>query len=142
MNSKKRKLTHERPTLHEFHQVVKQLAPSQAFTKASIESLRNVYFTFLSEVTSSLVEHDKIVEGDGIVSKACTLGDRPLFVAWEEEARTLLTVKRKEETNTNGTTERRKKSKLSKQTIQDMEMEQERLLRKSVDTLKERHVSS
>jgi len=136
MDSRKRKRSNDRPTLDEFHQIVKQVAPDQKFTKAALESFRHIYFCFLAEIASSLVRHDKVIESDGIVSKACGLGDNPLFIAWEREGHQLL--KAKKDGNGNVTSGRRSKQRLPKQITQEMEAEQERLLKKSMDAHKDR----
>jgi hypothetical protein len=137
MDSRKRKGSNIRPTLDDFHQIVKQLAHDQKFTKAAVESFRHVFFSYLHEIALSLVEHDKVSESDGNVSKACVLDDSPLFVTWEKEARDLLQAKR----NSSTSTDRRSKPKRPKQVTEEMEAEQERLLKKSMDTLKEQQES-
>ena len=139
MDSRKRKRSNDRPTLDEFYQIVKQVAPDQKFTKAAVEAFRHVYFCFLAEIASSLVHHDKVLESDGIVSKACGLGDNPLFIAWEREGHQLLKAK-KDGNVTLG--RRRGKPRLPKQVTKEMEAEQERLLKKSMDAHKDRQTTT
>ena len=85
-----------------------------------------------------MVHYDKVLESDGIVSKACGLGDNPLFIAWEREGRQLLKVKK----DGNVTPGRRNKPRLPKQVTKEMEAEQERLLKKSMDAHKDRQTAT
>jgi hypothetical protein len=134
MDASKRKRGIDRPTLDEFHEIVKQLAPGQKFTKAAVESFRTAYFRYLSLVASSLVLHDKVVESDGIVSDACMLDKNPVVVGWEKVAQNLLQAKK----GITSTANSRSKAKRPKQITAEMEVEQERLLKKSMDALKDR----
>jgi hypothetical protein len=137
MDSRKRKRSNDRPTLDEFHHILKQVAPDQKFTKAAVESLRHIYFSFLGEIASSLVRLDKVLENDGTVSKACGLGGNSLFIAWQQEGHQLLQAKK----NSSFTSLRRSKPKLPKQVTQEMEAEQERLIKKSMDAHKDRLIT-
>lgn len=139
MDGKKRKrhASSDRPTLDEFHTILQTLAPHQGFTKDSVELLRTAYFSYLREVGSVLVQHDKITHGDGIVETACTLNNTPMFVGWVRQAEEMLLLKGSTQTTTTTT---QSKHKLSKKRIVTAEMEaaQELLLKKSKDGMAER----
>ncbi len=135
MDSKKRKRKSgsDRPTLDEFHAILKQLAPNQAFTNDSVDLLRTAYFSYLREVASTLVQHDKITNDDGILAKACGLDSTPEFMRWVREAEELL----KSSTNAASHPKQNKRSKKLAVTA-EMEAQQELLFKKSKDVMAER----
>jgi hypothetical protein len=133
---RKRKVGKDKPTIDEFHLILKQLTPNQKFTTASVEVLRTAYFSYLREVASSLVEHDKITDHDDIVSKACSLDNSSDFQRWTEEGILLLKA-----SNDRAPTVRPKPKLAKKQITADMEAEQERLLNKSKAQMVQRHGS-
>ena len=150
MDSKKlkRHAGSDRPTCDEFHDILKQLAPNQTFTKGSVQLLRTAYFSYLDQVASTLVQHDKVTsKDDGIITTACSVNNTPEFVEWIQEAQTLL-LSQKQTPNAAGAMTRgshpkpTKASKKRATITAEMEAEQERLLRKSKDVMTERQVET
>lgn len=140
MNSKIGKRSNDRPTLDEFHQLVTTLSPDQPFTKAAIEAFRAAYFFYLDEVAFSLVQHDKVSEKDEIVLKACQRnGEDKLFLGWANQAQDILLKKKSHGGPATGS---KSKGKRRKKMTAEMEAEQERLLKVSMDAMKDRQDSS
>lgn len=131
--NRKRKGGNDKPTIDEFHQILKQLTPHHKFTAASVDVLRTAYFSYLREVASSLVEHDKINDNDGLVAKACSLENNSSseFRRWTEESMALLKKEASSSEDRASTMARPKPKRAKKQVTAEMEAEQERLLEKS-----------
>ena len=132
MESKKRSRASDRPTFDEFHQIVTKMASGQKFTKAAIEAFRLVYFSYLDHVAVELEQHDKVSENDGVVLRACQVNSSPQFSAWADLAQSLLQEKGHKISSTKSSS----RTKRAKQVTAEMEAEQERLLKKSLDAMK------
>lgn len=132
-----------------------------AFTKEAVMALRTAYFSYLQQVASSLVEHDKLSRNDDdlVVETACGLNGTTEFVEWTKQAKELLWMKQREQKddddddteNPTGTanskqptaaaaasrfihskSRRKKKQQL---VSAEMEAEQERLLQQAKDAM-------
>jgi hypothetical protein len=131
---KKRQGGKDKPTIDEFHQILKQLTPNQKFTAASVDVLRTAYFSYLREVASSLVEYDKVTDNDDLVATACSLENSSEFRRWTEEGMVLL-----KSSHERASTSHPKQKRAKKQVTAEMEAEQERLLEKSKEAMVQRH---
>ena len=134
MNATKyrRRSAKDKPTIDEFHQILRQLTPNHRFTAASVDVLRTVYFSYLGEIASSLVKYDKISNDDGIIAKACSLEESTEFQKWTDEAISLL------KGSDSGASAVRPKQKRKAQITAAMEAEQDRLLEKSKAAMAQR----
>lgn len=98
------------------------------FSKGGVESLRAAYFAYLKEVSSILVQHDKITKKEEkLVETACSLNEIPELTALVQLAKSQAAAEATAETSHKPAKKRMKKNKITA----EMQAEQEKLLNQS-----------
>jgi hypothetical protein len=134
------------PSPAQFHEILKQIAPSAAddddddessssmtFTEAAVMGLRSTFINYLDMVGSSLTEHDSLKEEELVVN-ALTINNNPQFEGFVRQAKEIITTTMKQKSATAPAKKRGKRKQKIKITP-EMEAEQDRMLQKSKEAM-------
>jgi hypothetical protein len=120
------------PTIDQFHTILQQLCPNQnvELTEKAVAGLRQAYIAHLQQVASSLAQWDSLKDEQIVVDALASIHHSDVVAEhkWIQQAQSLLTS---QQTKRPEKVQRKRRPAITA----EMQAEQERLLKKSKETV-------